>query len=129
MSHQGYSRNNKLKHRKKISELFENKQSVRSPLFRVLFSFGANAEDIQIGVAVPKRNVRKAVDRNRIKRLIRESVRKKLFIEWNANLPKSYAELMFIYQGRPKTTFTKINEEINECFNRLEKTSESYEEN
>ena len=129
MSNQSYPRNNKLKHRKKISALFDNKQSVRSPLFRVLFSFGSTAEQIQIGVAVPKRNVRKAVERNRIKRLIRESIRKKLFLEWNAKLPKSYAELMFIYQGRPRTTYTKINEEINECFNRLEKTSESYEEN
>jgi ribonuclease P protein component len=127
MSNQGYSKNQKLKHRKKIAGLFESRQSVRTGLFRVLYRLDNTSKTLEIGVAVPKRNIRKAVDRNRIKRLMRECIRKKSFQVWNAQLPNAYAELMFVYQGNKGISFARINEEINECFTRLENTSKTYE--
>src|SRR6476661_11151745 len=67
----------KLKSRKQIETLFASGKSFAVFPIRVTYSFfPANGEPgAQIGVTVSKRHFKKAVDRNRIKRLLRESYR------------------------------------------------------
>src|SRR5215203_264370 len=75
----GFGKVEKLKSRKVIEELFARGKSVHVFPIRISYKFLQIAPDektvIQVGVSVSKRNFKKAVDRNRIKRLLREAYR------------------------------------------------------
>ena len=66
-----------------INELFENGVRFNSYPFALTYKFVKlpnPASSFQIVVSVPKRNFKHAHDRNRIKRLLRECLRKNKFI-------------------------------------------------
>ena len=68
----------KLKSKKQIDLLFKEGRSVVAFPLRVKYQFLSVAEaraPVQAGVSVSKKSFRHAVDRNRIKRLIREAYR------------------------------------------------------
>lgn len=66
----------RLKSRKQIDELFEKGYKVSTILFRARYLFHKTGSvPLQFGVSVSKRDFKKAVDRNRIKRLTREAWR------------------------------------------------------
>ena len=69
----------KLKSRKLVEELFARGKSVHLFPIRISYKFLAAQADekvtMQAGVSVSKRNFKRAVDRNRIKRLLREAYR------------------------------------------------------
>ena len=73
-----FQRKERLKSRKTIGRLFKEKQSVGS--FPLRFFFLKSTEDehqtaLQSAFSVSKKHFKKAVDRNRIKRLMREGLR------------------------------------------------------
>lgn len=74
-----FKQNEKLKSRKEISRVFFDGKSFVSTNFKVIWKisqvFKSNNYPAQIAIAVPKKNFKKAVDRNFIKRQIRESYR------------------------------------------------------
>lgn len=60
----------------------------------------------QVGVSVPKRNFKKAVSRNRIKRLLRESYRKQKQIVYKTiDVPYVY---MISYIGKEECSYADI---------------------
>jgi ribonuclease P protein component len=70
-------RKDRLKSRKKIDSLFaEGKKMLVSP-FRVHYNIRSSTGEniLQFGIGVSSKNFKKAVDRNRIKRLAREAYR------------------------------------------------------
>lgn len=70
-----FPREQRLKSRKQIEQLFaEGKQFSVFP-FKVFWLPVNKAATLQVAVAVSSRNFRKATDRNRIKRLMREAWR------------------------------------------------------
>ena len=77
----------RLKSRKLIKKLFEEGISIKNYPFRLVY-IATETPPIKSSFSVPKRNFKKAVDRNRIKRLIKEAYRlekKNLFkfnIDW-----------------------------------------------
>ena len=73
----GLGKRERLKSRKQIDNLFAEGKSFAVFPIRVTYSFMPTDGDalVQIGVTVSKRNFKKAVDRNRIKRLFREAYR------------------------------------------------------
>jgi len=74
----------------------------------------AQLENHQLGVSVPKRNFKRAVDRNRIKRLLREAYRNhKPSV---ADGQQSYA-LMLIYIGKQKMDFSELSAKVEEVLN------------
>jgi ribonuclease P protein component len=96
----------RLKSRALIEQVFDKGKKISLPGFRIHFlnDFSASSQPtavIQFGVSVPVKNFKKAVERNRIKRLIRESYRvqknelKKLLAEKNLRLV-----LFFIYTNK-----------------------------
>ena len=66
---------NKLKGNKKISLLFEKGDSIKHFPFRLIY---LENEDVSWGVSVSKKAFALAVDRNKIKRILREGVKKHL---------------------------------------------------
>ena len=64
----------RLKSRKAIDELFKNGKRFTVSPFRVFYCITKEG-GLQFGAGVSTKNFKKAVDRNRIKRLIREAYR------------------------------------------------------
>ena len=100
-----YSKNERLKSKKIIELLFKEGQRVSA--FPLTLVYLKSEKSNQIGVSVSKRYFKKAVDRNRVKRLLREAYRhnKKMLIDNNIN---GYA-LMILYIGKELPKFRDVN--------------------
>lgn len=72
---QTFSRKRRLLHQAEYDHIFRANQKVGSPYFILLFKKNALPFS-RLGLALSKKRIHKAHDRNRIKRLIRESFRK-----------------------------------------------------
>ena len=71
----GYPTKEKLKQKKEISLLFEKGKWKSCGNLRIITMKDEALHHQKLGVSVSKRNFKKAVDRNRIKRLLREAYR------------------------------------------------------
>jgi ribonuclease P protein component len=119
----------KLKSRKQIDALFaEGKTFLCFPL-RITFQFLPLAEGaqsgMQIGVSVSKRYFKRAVERNRIKRLLREAYRlqkKDIVTFLQANQLKGY--VFFIYVDKTLPTYPTVFEAMTKCLKQLQKKTE-----
>jgi ribonuclease P protein component len=122
----------KLKSRKQIETLFAEGKSFAVFPIRVTYSFSpANGEPLaQIGVTVGKRHFKKAVDRNRIKRLLREGYRLQK-AEWAEAVKQNnlQAFLFFMYTDKTIASFDVIKAVMNQCLKKLEKRAGSINEN
>lgn len=100
-----FGKNQKLKSRKMIQQLFaEGNQYTVFPL-RVVWIHKKNHTPLQMGVSVSSRHFKRAVDRNRIKRQIREAYRlqkNSLEEQLVANHNCLFIFLMFIGKERPE---------------------------
>lgn len=83
-------------------------------------------ESIQAGVGVSARNFRKAVDRNRIKRLLREAYRlnKAMLHETTAAHKKKLA-VFFLYTGKELPEFELVNDKMRKALEKLAATIQS----
>lgn len=104
----------RLKSRKLIEMLFREGKSFNIFPFRVLYYFlEENSTSLQAGFSASSRNFKKAVDRNRIKRLTKEAWRLQKN-ELAATLEKNGKKLIlfFIYIGKElpdhKTVYEKM---------------------
>jgi len=111
-----FSQAEKLKSRKVIQELFEKRNSIH--IFPLRLIWGpitprTNAYPAQFSVTVPKRKFAKAVDRNRIKRVIREAYRlnKPDFYQHIAPFDQQFG-LMFIYTGKKQPTIKELEKSL-----------------
>lgn len=106
---QKFPSSEKLKSKSVIDRMFTEGKSLKSFPLRVNYlPLKENeASSNKMGVSVPKRNFKKAVDRNYLKRLIREAYRKNKYLTAN-NLNRDYA-LMFIYISREKADLKEIS--------------------
>jgi|SRR5690606_23287222 len=113
-----YPKNEKVKHRKLIEKLFTQGKSVsKYPLRLVFMEVGNSDEPFQLSVSVSKKYFKKAVDRNRFKRLLRETYRLNQHI-LKENTSKSYV-CMFFYQTKETLSFEEINKKTIELFEKF----------
>ncbi len=123
MKKYSYTKEERLCSKKQIDLLFSKGSSFVLYPFRILWI--QNPEPAlypaQVVLSVPKKRFKRAVDRNRIKRRIRESYRilktDKLYPflrEHNINL-----YLMIIYTGNEIITTKEIEKKLNLAFDRL----------
>ncbi|WP_034920370.1 ribonuclease P protein component [Gillisia sp. CAL575] len=105
----------KLKSKILIDILFTEGNSIKQFPIKLLYYPIKNPEitTCKTGVSVPKRNFKKAVERNYLKRLMREAYRKNKYLV-ESNLNQKYA-LMFIFTARKKYD----SQEISDCFIQL----------
>lgn len=119
-----YPKKEKLKSKKLIDQLFAEGQSVSAfPLRLVYLQATFDDATVKTGVSVSKRNFKTAVDRNRIKRLLREAYRLNKAHFFN-NLTTQYA-FMILYIGKEKPTFDLVETKMKHLFKKfLDKISE-----
>jgi ribonuclease P protein component len=99
----------KLKSQKKIERLFtEGKRFQKFPLRAVFFYEPSDKTEFQIAVSVPKKLLKKASDRNLIKRRMREAFR---LNQHRLNFPFKL-EVMFIYTTSEILEFSKIEKSM-----------------
>ncbi|MBC9794589.1 ribonuclease P protein component [Sinomicrobium weinanense] len=109
---QSFPKAEKLKSKKHIERLFaEGKSISKFPLRLVYLKTGLPEETrIQAAVSASKRNFKKAVDRNRIKRLLREAYRLNKY-RITEETDASYA-FMILYLGREIPEYEKIDHKM-----------------
>jgi ribonuclease P protein component len=125
----GFGREEKLKSRKQIEELFLTGKNFSVFPLRVTYQFLPTEETVvQVGVTAGKKYFKKAVDRNRIKRLMREAYRlqKNEFLE---TLKQKHQKgfLFFMYTDKTIASFPVIRDAMNKCLQRLKKIAEANE--
>jgi len=101
-----FPKSEKLKSRKTIELLFTEGKSVTKFPIKVFYLPIKNNEKTQVGFAVPKRNFKNAVDRNRIKRQLREAYRLQKHLLKNKEDLKF--GLFFLYLGKEKLPYISI---------------------
>jgi len=98
----------RLKSKKLIERLYQEGNSVKTFPLRMMFLQTEHTSGFpaQVGVSVAKRNFKLAVDRNRLKRLMRESYRLQKEIVYN-NLDKPYI-FMISYLGKEEWKYDEL---------------------
>lgn len=105
-----FPKEEKLKSRKTIERLFTEGKSFKKYPVKVFYISVENAETTQAAFAVPKRNFKLAVQRNRIKRQLREAYRINKQ-ELAVNNGKKFA-LLFLYLGREKPKYDLLEQSV-----------------
>lgn len=103
-----FPKREKLKSKKLIDTLFEEGKAITIYPIKLIYLKTELPEKvaIQAAVAVPKKNFKSAVRRNRIKRLLRESYRLNKGLVFN-NSEGTFA-FLFLYLGKKMPTFGEI---------------------
>ena len=102
---------NRLKGKKLIDALFRKGTVSRSKHLVLKVLEAKESETVLfVGVSVPKRNFKRAVDRNKIKRQLRIALKNA-----EENIPFSGA-CMLIYTGRKHPLTSEIIEDVKELF-------------
>lgn len=121
-----FPKEEKLKSKKCLDMLFSEGNSVSKFPLRLVYIATDLPKDvlIQASVSVTKRRFKKAVTRNRIKRLMREAYRLHKNDVFNT-ISTSYA-FMFLYIGKQEPTFEEIEKSMIRLLQKfLEKTQAS----
>jgi len=115
----------KLKSKKLLDELFTSGKKLNEYPIKLVYKQLDFEDDVLIkaGVSVPKRNFKKAVDRNRIKRLLREGYRLNKHI-LHDELNQKYV-CMFLYLSKDMPTFEEINIKMECLLKKLAKKENS----
>ncbi|WP_452225420.1 ribonuclease P protein component [Lacinutrix chionoecetis] len=110
-----YNKNEKLKSQKTIEKLFLEGKSVSAYPLRLVYL--KHGETQKVGVSVSKRNFKRAVDRIRIKRLLREAYRLNKSMLKNNN-DDNYA-FMILYLSKDMPDFQLVNTKIKTLFTKF----------
>lgn len=117
-------KNERLKSRKQIEQLFNDGQRFNVSSFRVFYSFleksNAIGSPLQAGFAAGSRNFKTAVDRNRIKRLIKEAWRlQKNELKDQLRQQSRGLNVFLIYTGKELPAYSEVFESIKKIATRL----------
>ena len=107
-----YTKQEKLKKRKLIKTLFDNgKAATVFPLRAIYLPLNHDGNfPVQASVSVSKRNFKRAVDRNRIKRLMREAYRLNKHLLYQ-NLEEKYI-IMFVYLAKEEVKMDEMHRKM-----------------
>lgn len=117
-----FGKEHRLKGKKVVSEIFTGpKKSVNSFPFRAFYVIGVSSPSIaKFGVSVPKRKFKRAVDRNRIKRLVKEAIRTNKFaLEEELDKQSLSLNTMIVFNGDALPKYNFVELKIKEILERL----------
>ena len=118
----GFPKSERLKSRKQIDVLFEQGKSFAVFPVRATYQFDLNEEKagLQAGVSVSKRFFKKAVDRNRIKRLLREAYRlQKEDLQRETKTKGIQGTVFFLYTDKSVASFEVVKKAMAKCLKKL----------
>ncbi len=119
---QSFGKAYKLCSKKAIDSLFEEKKSVKNYPFVLTYAFQelATEKTFQVVISAPKKIFRKAHDRNRIKRLMKEVIRKKKLILEDFLLEKNKQLALFlIYTSKEELKYTVLEQKMEQLLTKL----------
>ena len=119
----GLSRSEKLKSRKEIDALFAGKRRFSVYPLQVWYSVkeGSEVSGVQIGVTCSKRHFKKAVDRNRVKRLIREAYRLQKRPLLESLTETQQVQLFFVFLDKTLPSYDAVFAAMTTCLDTLKK--------
>ena len=120
-----FSKEERLSHKKAIDALFNQGSSFNLSPFKVIYlrQTPAMAVPVQVLVGVPKKKFKRAVDRNRLRRMIREAYRlnKHRLTDHTEALPYTL-QVGFIYiADRLDIPFAELEKQMVSCLDRMVK--------
>ncbi|HLL44297.1 MAG TPA: ribonuclease P protein component [Segetibacter sp.] len=110
-----YNKEEKVKSRKLIEYLFSKGKSISAFPVKVLYDFVEDDTSVplQAGVTTSSRNFKKAIERNRVKRILREAYRlQKLPLQQHLKEQNRSLALFFIYTGKELPVFAEVYERM-----------------
>ena len=114
----------RLKSRKVIEQLFKKGKSFSVSPFRVVWQYQSEKSGnfLQAGFSVSTRHFKKAVERNRIRRLIKEAYRlQKNELQKSLQQNNKQLAMFFIYTDKEIPAYTLVAEKMSSVMERLKK--------
>jgi ribonuclease P protein component len=114
-----FPKKEKLKRKKIFEQLFKEGKGISNYPVKLIYLKTALPQDVrfQAGVTVSKRNFKKAVQRNRIKRLLREGYRLNKHLLFN-NIEGNFA-FLFLYIGKEMPEYHQVEASIKAVLHKL----------
>lgn len=106
-------RTNRLKNRQDFRRVFKFGHSSANRYFVVYVLHKKKDDPVRIGVSVSKRVAKHAVDRNRMKRLVKEVVR-----QWIGQLPSGLDLVIIARRGSVNLTYKQTKDSLRHLFHR-----------
>jgi ribonuclease P protein component len=122
-----FTKAERLKSRKQIDKLFADGKAFSVFPVRTIYQFTpAEQGSLQVGVTASKRYFKRAVDRNRLKRLMREAYRlQKEELFFQVKEVKKSGSVFFIYTDKTIADFETVKGAMAKCLQRLSKILQS----
>ncbi len=115
-----FGKNHRIKSRTTIKSLFKNSNLTKVDGIKLHWNTSPSEPCLEFVVSVPKRNIPSAVQRNKIKRLIREAIRlNKNTLEKHVELKSLRLSIFIIYTGNPIKNYQKMEDKIIVALQRL----------
>jgi ribonuclease P protein component len=113
-------KNERLKSRKQIEELFSQGKKINFSPLLLYYSFAPAGPPLQMGAGVSSKFFKKSVDRNRIKRLIKEAYRlQKIPLQIKLKERNTRLNVFFIYTAKAIPAYETIFNSMNHVLNKL----------
>lgn len=121
-----FSKNERLKSRKLIQNIFRKGKSIKAFPVIAVYLPGQEHDGVKVGFSVAKKKIRKAVDRNLIKRRMLEAYRINRDVYEVSNIPG--LALMLIYVKDEPESFEIIEKRMCRIFEKLKHLNSVNEE-
>lgn len=119
-----YKKADKLKSRKAIEEIFGRGKNFSNFPLKVFWMPHNSSNLLQAGVGVSSRNFKRAVDRNRIKRMMREAYRlQKNTLHETLVQNNQHMSVFFLYLGKELPAYELLLAKMENALSRLIKMS------
>jgi len=106
----------RLKLRKQIETLFQTGEAFSVFPLRIVYRLlplpDASDSPVQVGFSIPKKRIKKAVGRNRVRRLLKEAWRLQKHALYQAIPPDMQLHCFLIYTGEPLLTFEEAKKAV-----------------
>ncbi len=116
-----FNKKERLKSRKQLDRIFTKGESITAFPVKIFYELNEDQDNIfKTGVGVSRKNFKKAVDRNRIKRLLRESYRteKAELLNYLQQNKKQIA-LFFLYVDKTEPDYLFLKQTIQKAIKKL----------
>ncbi len=116
------SKHERLKSKKQIDALFLSGEAFFVFPYKVKYKIELQQDisELKFAISVPKRNFKRAVDRNRLKRMSREAYRiNKVSLKNNLALENSSMQLMFIFTHKEIVSYSEIEKAVINCLGKI----------